>query len=347
MRKELEFVDPKDLIIIGLDTLDGPENPLYDERVTLPLDENLVRNIMVYGVQQPVLIQRDSDSRYVVDGRQRTRAAREAAARLAKEGGGTVKIPVRDVQGSSSRLAGIMVSTNELRQGDEILVKAAKAARMLDLGADLEEVSIAFGRSISTINNWLTLLKARPEVHEAVKSGVLSVQAGVELAKYSRDEQLTKLEELKAVAEGSVSVSLVQKQRVQDGASSASGSATPVAGVKGKKPKGQVGVKRTWLRKALGTQAAKRLTSSQYDLLNWISTGYSEDETWYTKFAELATAEMRDNPPKRGRKPKSDSSQAPSSDGGGVVDVDESEEEESIEEEGEESDDDTNPIEMY
>jgi ParB family chromosome partitioning protein len=79
-------VDPDNLIIIGLDTDDGPEHPLYDERVKLPLDESTVLNIMAIGVKEPVLVRKTDGNPEVVDGRRRTMHAREANRRLRELG---------------------------------------------------------------------------------------------------------------------------------------------------------------------------------------------------------------------------------------------------------------------
>ena len=56
-------MDPDKLTIIGLDTDDGPEHPLYDERVRLPLDESFVKNVKVYGVIEDVIVCKDADGR--------------------------------------------------------------------------------------------------------------------------------------------------------------------------------------------------------------------------------------------------------------------------------------------
>lgn len=48
-RGQYFFCDPHTVTIIGLDTKDGPEHPLWDERINRPLDKNLVYDIQAHG----------------------------------------------------------------------------------------------------------------------------------------------------------------------------------------------------------------------------------------------------------------------------------------------------------
>ena len=80
MAREVHYYDPTHLIIVGLD-IEEDGSPLNDERATWDVDEPMVKNIMVYGIQQPVLVRREAGKIYVVDGRQRVKAARTAASR--------------------------------------------------------------------------------------------------------------------------------------------------------------------------------------------------------------------------------------------------------------------------
>jgi ParB-like chromosome segregation protein Spo0J len=329
------MADLNDLIIIGLDTSDGTDHELYDERAMKVLDENLVKNILVYGVIRPVTVREEAGKLLVVDGRQRVRAARKARSMQSEAGEYEVKVPYTThgvVGADRQRLAGIMVSTNEQRSADEILVKAAKAARMKGLGASLDEISIAFGRSKTTIRQWFKLLEAHPTLQDAVKHGLIAVSAAHEVAKYPKDEQVDVLRELQKLANGErVTESMAKAYRQAKGDSTATplGQATagvnpepagedegglspaaaalldgldgeegenvdhtpqPSTGTKAKPQ--QSGVKRTWLRKALNTEAAKDLTKLQRGILTWIATGLTEKGTWYDDFRIAAESEM-------------------------------------------------------
>lgn len=64
---------PEDLKVIT-----DAKHPLYDARVERPVDEAMVLSIMSLGIIEPLVIARDGESVYVVDGRQRRLNAIEA-----------------------------------------------------------------------------------------------------------------------------------------------------------------------------------------------------------------------------------------------------------------------------
>lgn len=317
MAREIEYIDPDKLVIIGLDTDDTDDHPLFDERVFLPVNEALVKNIMVYGIQQPVIVQKSYGNVCVVDGRQRVRAAREAKQRQAEAGEYEVKVPTREAKGTDDRVMGIMVSTNEQRQDDEVLTKATKAARLLDITGDMDEVCIAFGRTKSTIQKWLLLTQADTRVHDAIRQGKISSSAAVDIARYPREEQVEVLEKLlRQTAGEKISAADVQAQAAEDGViasdpSKAQATVNPTATLLGDDDDGdeqeearpkrastsnrgqnQRGIKRTWLRRALKTDAAEDLEEEQKAVLLWFSTGESEPGTWYDDFRWAAEKEM-------------------------------------------------------
>lgn len=299
--REIDYVKPNELIIVGLDTLDDETHPLYDHRIFLPVDENLVRNISFYGIQQPVLVRREGDKLYVIDGRQRTRAAREAAKRQALAGEYQLLVPVREARGDDKRVVGIMISTNEQRQNDEVLEKAFKAARMLDLCGDMDQVALAFGRTKTTIKNWMSLVEADPCVHEAIRSGLLSAQAAVEIARYERSEQRSVVERLtqKVADGGQVSGSMVTEIRVEDGKSSATKAhqaAAAATKTDNKASHNQKGIKRMWLRKAIKSKAAANLTREQLGVLQWFASGESHAEDWFGAFQRAVERELSGQP---------------------------------------------------
>lgn len=191
-------MDPNDLTIVGLDTDDGPSNPLWDKRIDLPVDEALVRNIMVYGVQEPVLVRKNGDVPEVIDGRQRVRAAREANKRLEKAGSDIVRIPVMVRTGNDGHVFGVMVSTNEHRQDDGPIEKANKLSRYLDLGRSEDEACIAFGVSRATIRTWLAILNLDTSVQRAIDTGKVSPSAAAQLGSLPREEQKAQLDQLVA-----------------------------------------------------------------------------------------------------------------------------------------------------
>lgn len=198
-RRSYFMFDPtKDLTVIGLDTEDGPEHALYDVRIKLPLDEQLVRNIMHYGIIKPIHFTRDGERNLVVDGRRRVLHAREAAKRQLAQGLEVVKVPALPKQGEDSYLFGVSRAANALAVTDGPLTNAKNAQRMLDMGASEDEIAIAFGVKAQTVKDWTTLLGLAPKVRNAVEKGVLTASAAGHLGTLAKEEQEKHLDEILA-----------------------------------------------------------------------------------------------------------------------------------------------------
>lgn len=195
-------MDPDDLTIVGLDTKDGEEHPLYDERIKLPVEEKLVLNIRVYGVLEPVLVRKNGDVVEVVDGRQRVRAARQANEELRKAGEELVQVPVMLKRGEDPTMIGVMISTNEHRREDELPVKIRKLERFMARGKTEDEAAVAFGVTKVTIKTWLRLLEAGPEINKALREGAINPSSAAKLAKLPREEQGAALREVLETAQG-------------------------------------------------------------------------------------------------------------------------------------------------
>lgn len=169
-----ELFDPDELIIIGLDTSDGPEHPLWDERNEYPLDEALIKNISAFGIIKNVTIVLDGERYLVVDGRRRVRAARELNKRAKKLGANAVRVPARFRKGDEGRLFGVSIAANSLHKSDPPLVSAKKVSRFLDMGRTEKEAAVAFGVTQQTITTWLALLDAPAEARASIESGETS-----------------------------------------------------------------------------------------------------------------------------------------------------------------------------
>tara|TARA_Y100000310_G_scaffold115743_1_gene114337 strand:+ start:1315 stop:2313 length:999 start_codon:yes stop_codon:yes gene_type:complete len=274
--KDITYHSPESLVIVGLDTEDGSENALYDFRVSLDENESLIRNIMVYGIQQPVICREEAGQLFVVDGRQRVRAARVAAKRQNEAGEFAVKVPVIAAKGDDSRVHGIMISANEVREDDSILGKALKASRMLDLVGDTAEVAIAFGRSEQTLRNWLSLAGADSAIHDAVRAGEMSAAAAIELSNLPREEQV------EALGDKATTATEAKKHKAKKG-----------------KRKTQPGVKRMWAKKALKSRAFRSLNEDEKQVLEWIVTGKAAEGSWMEDFvSDVETEASGDVPAK-------------------------------------------------
>lgn len=184
------------------------QHPLFDERVNLPLDEALVRNIMCNGVIEPVVVRQNGKSEdgtpvvEVVDGRQRVRCAIEANKRLTAEGKEPVQVSIVRRRGEVGDLFGVMISANELRRDDGIMVKARKLSRYMVMGRSEEDAATQFGCSVPTVRNLLSLLELHSDVQKAIERDALPATVAKELHSVPQEEQPAALEKL--IASGNV-----------------------------------------------------------------------------------------------------------------------------------------------
>jgi ParB-like chromosome segregation protein Spo0J len=208
-RATIFYMDPDDIVITGLDKHEGgkKEHVLDDpHRVEHKKDDEkflaMVNSVMAVGVREPVLVtvvkEGDTNVALVVDGRQRVLAAREAKRRLKAAGktgaSAVVTVPVLPEKNMEEKFALLlMVHLNEQRKNDEPLVKAEKAYRLIQQGASIEEVAIAFRKKPATIQAWLTVHKSMPKVKKAVKDGLITMTHAERIAAGSSAEEQDKL----------------------------------------------------------------------------------------------------------------------------------------------------------
>lgn len=193
-RTDSYAINPELCIIIT-----DPEHPRYDLREKLPIKEELILNIMEFGVKTPILITRQGDQFEVVDGRQRVRAAIEANKRLKKAGGITLRVPaVYDKAKTDADLFSSQVITNEHRQQDGILAKLAKVNRLRKFEKSTQEIANVFGVSKVAITQWEKLNDICAEVADAIDAGQLSASAAAALSGLKVPDQKAKLASLVA-----------------------------------------------------------------------------------------------------------------------------------------------------
>jgi ParB family chromosome partitioning protein len=190
-------VSPSDLVIVGLDTHNGPEHPLYDERVLLPVPDAFVADIRALGILEPVKVRKNGNLLEVVAGRQRVRAAREV-----NRTGGDLRVPVMLERGDDARMRDVGLSENEHRVNDSHEVKIRKLVRYLASGRTEHEAAVRFGVSGQTIKNWLALAEAGPEVKAAVAAGEITSTEAVKIARKPRETQALAVRTPKPVVPG-------------------------------------------------------------------------------------------------------------------------------------------------
>lgn len=203
-RNSTYVADPMDICIIGgkvlpldeqgpLDTDDGPEHDLYDERLTtVVITDAEVANVDTYGVLQDITITKcpKTGNALAVDGRGRIRRARRVNLLRAKRGEPPIKIGCKVQRAKGYRLMGAMIAANEVRNDDGPMVKLEKAKRFMERGVSPGDAAIAFGMTEDWLNKLLAFEdNAAPEVLAAVSSGEMHATAGVHLVKAAKDSE--------------------------------------------------------------------------------------------------------------------------------------------------------------
>ena len=200
-----------------------------------------------------------------------------------------------------------MATCSNIRRDDDVLTCAFKAERLLARLGDIEEVALAFGKSITTIRNWTLLAAAGDVVHDAVRGGKISAGAAIELVRSAEREDVAGA--LEGLLEAhSDPVSVAQAKLAATAAADAAEAASDTGDNAAQAPvkteakktktkttsatKQQAGIRRVWLRRALKTEAAKHLAADQRDLLSWFANGQAKKGTWYDDFVFDAEAEL-------------------------------------------------------
>ncbi len=198
-KTDVYYFDPEDVVLVK-----DEKSALYDERVDFEFKESLVVNMMYapdgvpLGVLKVCLGRRNPDTGKVeiIDGRQRTKAAREANKRLKKQGAEPIRLPVHLRRSDDLRAMAMLISSNEHGTEDSPMARAKKAQRYIEAGRDETEVAQLFGMSVATVKNLLRLLDAPAAVRNAVDSGKITASDGYKLAREEPDDARKKLGKL-------------------------------------------------------------------------------------------------------------------------------------------------------
>ncbi len=198
-KTDVYYFDPADVVLV-----EDQKSALYDERVDNEVKEGLVLNMMFApdGVPQGVLTvlagRRNAETGKIeiVDGRHRTKAAREANKRLKKAGLEPIRLPVQLKRSNDQRLMAMMISANEHSTEDSPMNKAKKMQRYVELGRDEKELAALFGMSEASVKNHLRLLEAPAVVRNAVDAGKITASDAYKLAREEPEEAKKKLGKL-------------------------------------------------------------------------------------------------------------------------------------------------------
>jgi ParB-like chromosome segregation protein Spo0J len=195
-RKEVKMYDPNVLVIIGLDTDDGPSHPQFDgESNDTPLLEADILFTYEHGVIQPISCKRDGKRLLVVFGRGRTRQLREANKRRIADGLQPWFMPVQIVQGDTLKMLALKHGENSHRREQNPMARA-RAAYDLAQQMPEEKAAVVMGLGIAQFRNVIKLLDLAPAVAKEVTKGTISASAATPLTSLSEVEQIAKLTEL-------------------------------------------------------------------------------------------------------------------------------------------------------
>lgn len=195
-RTQIFHLDPFSVVIIGLDTADGPEHPLYDPRVLLPVSEGKSREAQQGGIRQAIAVVKDQGATLCKWGRQRIRWARRATE-LNREAGieRIVTVPCRLV-GEKDRETGIevddfdnMIIENEHRENDSPYVKALKIQQGFKIGKTRERLAELFDVTPQMIDKWHGLLDLSAKVQDALYHDRISTNQAYEMKGLPHAEQ--------------------------------------------------------------------------------------------------------------------------------------------------------------
>lgn len=245
------FVNPDDLVIVGLDTAHEPGgHPLYTvveaARLGEDLDDDMLAGIQKLGIvapitaiKAPIRLRGESpdgppeERVIVVAGRRRVRHAREINKINLQRGLPIIEVPV--VLRPSKDMATAQVAAiieNEHRDGTSVLAKVQTTLDLLNSGVSEEDVCMIFRLSDRSFRQYKALGAAPPEVKALFSAGKVTLVGMEEIAKYPYEEQLTVARRMAEAHGGVVGKKAVQAERHGEGSKgSGSGSGSGGTGI--------------------------------------------------------------------------------------------------------------------
>jgi ParB family chromosome partitioning protein len=157
-------------------------SPLYDERLKLPVSEQMALSLAREGQLQPGKVRKNGPTLEVLDGRQRLRAMRLANEwvdagdpRVAFRGGQRLVFMFEVVKTEDDRDAIRKMIAANLRIDEPPMIRARRIARAIKWGLTPEEVQINYGfKTKKTVEKILKLLDCCKEVQESAESGEMT-----------------------------------------------------------------------------------------------------------------------------------------------------------------------------
>lgn len=185
--------------------VNDPNSPLFDERLALPVSEELALSLAREGQIQAGKVRKNGPMLEVLDGRQRFRATllanewiRAGDPRVAFRAGRALEYKFEVVRAEDEQDAIRKMLAANLHISDSPMVRAKRIARALKWGLTEEEVRINYGfKSASSITNILALLDCAPSVQRAVDAGELPETVARRFRDLEHSKQKELLEEMR------------------------------------------------------------------------------------------------------------------------------------------------------
>ena len=157
--------------------VNDPKSPLYDERLALPVSEELALSIAREGQINAGKVRKNGPKLEILDGRQRYRASllanewiKKGDPRVAFRSGQLVQFKFEVVKPEDEQSAVRQMLAANLHIEDSPMVRAKRIARALKWGLTLDDVRVAYGfKSKNTVENILALLDCAAPVQQALE----------------------------------------------------------------------------------------------------------------------------------------------------------------------------------
>ena len=181
------------------------KSALYDERLELPVSEELALSIAREGQMVSGKVRKNGPNLELLDGRQRFRACllvnewvNKGEERVAFRAGQTVSFKFEVIRPEDEADCVRKVLAANLRVEDTPLIRARRVSRALKWGCTEEDVRVAYGfKNVSTIKDILQILDCAPAVQKAVDSGDLPEYVARDFVGLDKEKQSELLTEMK------------------------------------------------------------------------------------------------------------------------------------------------------
>lgn len=181
---------------------------LYDPRVEQPLTKEFLADIEARGVVQPIRVFREGgpgSAAFVVMGRRRVAAVAAINKKRREEGKcdeEMLRVPAMVIRGTEDDLFAASIAENVHRRGDKPSELAAKAARLLNMVGSFDKVAVCLAMSTAQTRRLIKLSEMALEIQRAVDGRQIGIEAALQLADLSKEDQRKALADLlKAAAE--------------------------------------------------------------------------------------------------------------------------------------------------